>query len=251
MQDEDKRQTGQNDQESSIFSKSKSSAEIKAEEKSRREEEKRAAKQNRRALRQEKKALPKERNVVLWTTVAIFAAIVLIVGVLLLIQIFTNMEANSKQERPDSPHYYNTEELPEMSEEGIKGVITEVYYTNDGHLAVHLKFSNAYPTPQKLTSLEVKLSNEAGEVIATGYTDNIASDYEIPAEDYNTFIFYISPEYVQIKDDPLTVLSYEINTTGELEDPDATVSPEYTVTSTSAAESTGTTQADAGETTAA
>lgn len=245
--DDEKKQAGEERQESSIFSKSKSSAEIKAEEKARREEAKKAAKQARHVSKAEKKAMPKEKNTVLWVTVGIFAVIVVLVGVMLLVQTLSNMKANAKQPHPDSAHYYNTEELPEMSEEGIKGTITEVYYTNDGHLAVHLKFSNAYPTPQKLTSLEVKLSNEAGDVIATGYTDNIASDYEIPAEGYNTFIFYISPEYVKIKDDSLSVLSYEINTTGELVDPDATVSPSYTVTT--GGETTDTTAAADTETT--
>lgn len=114
-------------------------------------------------------------------------------------------------------HFYSSDS-PELSEEGIKGVITEAYYTNDGHLAVVLQLSNGLNTNHHMTSLSVSVSNEDGKVVATGYTDKIKDSYYIEPMGYNTFTFYISPKYVKITDDDLDQLTYEIKTTGSVED---------------------------------
>lgn len=215
-------------------SKSKEQLRKEAEEaKIRAKEQRRLEKQT---ARETRKSMPKGDNTVTWVMVGILGVIVLCVAVFLVLQ----LRGGRRDMAADSGHFQNLDELPELSEEGLKGVVLEAYYTNDKSLCVVLKFANAYNTNQYLDSLEVKLRNEAGETIATGYSDNI-EDFYVPPEDYATFTFYILEEYVQIHDDPLTTLTYDITTTGTLEDPQATVNPQYTTTS--AASTAGTTAA--------
>ena len=127
----------------------------------------------------------------------------------------------SKLDRDTSKGYFTRlEDEPEMSEEGIKGVVREAYYTKDGHMAVVLQLSNGLNTNHYLTFIEVELYNADGELIASGKTDQIPEDFYIQPMSTAPFTFYISPEYVELPDDDLQQLTYEINTRGQLEDPD-------------------------------
>ena len=58
--------------------------------------------------------------------------------------------------------------------------------------------------------------------------------YSIPAEGYNTFTFYITKEFVQLPDDDLDQLSYEITVKGEV-DSDALASARATTTTATTA----------------
>ena len=107
-----------------------------------------------------------------------------------------------------------------MSEEGIKGVVREAYYTKDGHMAVVMQLSNGLNTNHYLTFIEVELRNAEGELIASGRTDQIPDGFVLEPMGTAPFTLYISPEYVEISDDDLSQLTYEINTRGQLEDPD-------------------------------
>lgn len=124
--------------------------------------------------------------------------------------------AEDGKEAAGSAHFYQVDAKPELSSEGIKVALTEVYYTKDKHLALKMCLSNGLDVDQHMVSLEVKsLTNGNGELIATGYTDAIDESFVIPAMGYETFTLYISPEYVKIDDDSLETLTYEIEIKGE------------------------------------
>lgn len=197
--------------ESTIFSQHKSSVEIAQEKREQRKREQEQKKEARSSRAKGTKATYGTRVTVIALCVIV---VVILVGVALMIR--TNTQNYNRQEATGSAHFYSDEE-PELSEEGIKGVITEAYYTNDGSLALKLKFSNGLDANHRLTSLEVVLQNEDEETIATGYTDAIDQAYYIAPKSYNDFTFYIEAKYVKISDDDLDELSYEVTTTGEVE----------------------------------
>lgn len=204
-------------EESGIFSRHKSADEIKAEEREKKARQKIERKAQQAADRRARKAAAGDENrTVLWVMLGILGAAVILAVVMLALQ----LKGDPKDPvGGDDQHFYDTAAQAEMSEEGIKGVITEAYYTRDKHLALVLNLSNGLPTKHYLTSLKVTVSNEDGGQIASGYTDQIKNDYYIEPNGYGTFTFYIRPEDIQIHDDDLDSLTYEITTTGRLEDP--------------------------------
>ena len=70
--------------------------------------------------------------------------------------------------------------------------------------------------------------------MASGYTETIPDDFLIEPNSTAYFVFYISPEYVQLPKDDLDSLTYEINTKGRVEDPSVletrTTAPSTTTT---------------------
>ena len=172
----------------------------------------------------------------MWTVVIILGVVILAVALMLLIQLV----GNGHEEDWNSAHFYDVDNYPELSAEGIKGAINEAYYTQNGALCVKLRFSNGVDAEHFVTSLEVKVSNEDEEVIATGYTADIPDDYSVPAMGYNTFTFYISKKFVKIPDDDLNKLTYEITVQGEV-DSDALAAATTTTTGGDAATTTTTT----------
>ncbi len=112
-------------------------------------------------------------------------------------------------------YFINNAETAEMGEEGISGVITEAYYTKNGGLYVHLSFANAEGTTQHPTRIHVKLMNGSDEVIASAATEDVHEDYYLVAGGYKTYELFIPKKYVQIPDDPLSEISYEITVESE------------------------------------
>lgn len=209
------------EQESTIFAEHKSSVEIEQENKARKEAEKQARAAAKQAAKAEKAARKAggEGGVDKDTRTLVIALIVLgvvIVGGIVLM--IVNQTKGYAKEDAGGAHFYSDEE-PELSEEGIKGVITEAYFTNDGSLALLLTLSNGLEEDHYLKSLEVIVQNEDDEKVATGYTDDIPDGYFVKPMGYNTFMFYIDKQYVQLPEDDLDNLYYEINTTGEVATP--------------------------------
>lgn len=198
--------------ESTIFVQHKSSVELAEEKRA----VKKAAREARRAARAEKKAQPKVKDPSTRVTVIALLILGAIIVLGIVLMVVNQMRGQAREERAGSGHFYSNDE-PELSTEGIKGVISEAYYTNDGCLALKLTLSNGLDAEHYLTSLEVVVKNGEEETIATGYTDAIPEGYCIEAQGYNTFLFYINKEYVQIANDDLDELSYEINTEGEID----------------------------------
>lgn len=59
-------------------------------------------------------------------------------------------------------------------------------------MAVLLLLSNGLPTRHYLTSLEVKIRNEEGQTVASGYTETIPDDFLLEPNSTAYFLFYIS-----------------------------------------------------------
>ena len=221
------------EEQSSIFSAPKSRQEIREEQKQKKKADKEAQRALRKELKTAKKADagdPESRRTMFWALVIILGLTVVFIGVMLFVQ----LHGNGTDERDGSGHFYDTENYPELSAEGIKGAVTEAYYTKNGSLCVKLRLSNGVNAEHVMTSLEVKVENEDGEMIASGFTKGIPDGYSIPAEGYNTFTFYITKEFVQLPDDDLDQLSYEITVKGEV-DSDALASARATTTTATTA----------------
>ena len=56
--------------------------------------------------------------------------------------------------------------VPEISPDGVKGAVTQAYYTNDGHMAIRLSLSNGMGAAQQMRSIEIKVANGDGVPIA-------------------------------------------------------------------------------------
>lgn len=229
----DLKHMSEQEQESTIFSEHKSSVQIAQEKK----EAKKKAREQRRLEKANKPKLDWKDPGTRITAIAILVMVIVIVGGIVLM-VVNNVSA-SAYEKADSSASFYSEENPELSADGIKGVITEAYYTNNGSLAVLLTLSNGLNADHYLTELTVKVENENGEVIADGYTDTIPEDFFIKPQGYNTFLLYIKPEHVKIKNDDLNSLSYEISTVGEV----AADAVSTTASSTTASSTTASTSA--------
>lgn len=214
---------GQAPEEPEIFGRSRSREEIRAEIKAEREAERAAVHQQLRAAREQRKAERKtgagRREI--WIISGVLIALVVFCFGLLAWQILRDT-ANEKYERDETVETYfeDTSAKPDLTdsdEDGLVAAINEAYYTKGGYLCVKLTLGNGADKAQHMTSLEVKLYNTESEaLIASGYTASIHEDYTVEAEGYNTYTFYISPDFVKIKDDSLEELTYEITCKGTL-----------------------------------
>lgn len=112
-------------------------------------------------------------------------------------------------------YFINNAETAEMGEEGISGVITQAYYTKNGGIYIYLSFANAEATTQHPTRIHVKLMNGNDEVIASAATEDVHEDYYLVAGGRKAYELFIPKKYVQIPDDPLSEISYEITVDSE------------------------------------
>lgn len=192
--------------ESSILGPRKSPEEIRAMKK---------AEMQRKKWERQRKQPDSRRRRLLWLVIICVAVTAILCGVLIPV----GLMGGGKDRDPKSGHFTRLEDVPEMSQEGIKGVVREAYYTKDGHLAVVLLLSNGLNTNHRMTYLHVSLTNENGLLIAEGSTDKINKDFVIGPLSTAQFTFYITPSDIRISDDDLDSLTYQIDTRGSVEDP--------------------------------
>lgn len=193
-------------EESTIFSSHKSAADLRREQKEKRRLE-------RQRLADELAAQSSETRIVTRVMVIILALIV--VGCAVAVYLQARPDKNSGKEiASNSNHFTDFDALPELSQEGIKAVVTEAYYTQDGSLAVSLKLSNGMDTPQAVDSFSFSLLNSSGDELASGHqADDWDASLVVPAGGYEELTLYVPPEDVKIKNDLLSTLSFEITIT--------------------------------------
>lgn len=208
----------ESEEEMSIFGRSKSREEIKAEEKARKKAELEALREARRLAKEAKKAAPKESRRDLLVMGIILLVILIGIGVALGTSIHkANVELSYEMSEDTPGYFYDGEATPELKDDGITAAVNEVYYTNGGHLCVHMTLGNGADKAMRLDTLEVKISNGDSEaLVASGYTAEVDDTYTVPAGGTNTYTFYIKPEHVKIADDTLETISYEITAVGTL-----------------------------------
>ncbi len=160
----------------------------------------------------------KKSNKHVWKWIGIFAAIVAVIaaGIVGVGMYFESEhqkeleEEKKKQPKPGMTMFLAEEEVPEKSKDEVTSLIAQACYTNDGSMAVYFAFANGMEEDQHITSVEVKISNDEKQLIASGYSDAIEENFVVPKDGTANLLLYISPEYVKITDDPLDLLSYDI-----------------------------------------
>lgn len=120
---------------------------------------------------------------------------------------------DGKGPRNGATVFQQPDAVPEISPDGVKGAVTQAYYTNDGHMAIRLSLSNGMGAAQQMRSIEIKVANGDGVPIAAGYAEAVEDGVVLPADEFTPFLLYIAPDQIQITDDPLTTLSFEITVT--------------------------------------
>lgn len=205
------------DQEPEIFGRSRSREEIRAENRAERIREREEMRQAHREAVKRRRAetTPRSRRDIL-VLVGVLVLIVGVCAVALGIQLAAGAREEKFERSESSAHFLDEEVQPELTDDGLSAVINEMYYTKGGYLCVRMTLGNGNDTPQHLTSLSVTLTNEdSEEKIAGGYTSKISKKYTVPANGYNEYTFYLSPEHVSVTDDPLTNVYYEINVSAQ------------------------------------
>ena len=120
---------------------------------------------------------------------------------------------DGKGPRNGATVFQQPDAVPEISPDGVKGAVTQAYYTNDGHMAIRPSLSNGMGAAQQMRSIEIKVANGDGVPIAAGYAEAVEDGVVLPPDEFTPFLLYIAPDQIQITDDPLTTLSFEITVT--------------------------------------
>ncbi len=193
-----------------IFGRSKTREELAEDKK----EAKRIAREKQAAAQKAARAARKEEfkkhrsDIIVLSVLA--AGVVVLLGVLFTVNLINGAEAEKFNQVEGRSYFIQSAASPDMEEDRLTAVVTEVYYTRGGYLCVKMKLGNGSNEDKGVNALTVSVSNENKELIASGFSDEIDSDYVVKAGDYNEYTFYISPEYVEIKDDPLTTIYYSV-----------------------------------------
>ena len=120
---------------------------------------------------------------------------------------------DGKGPRNGATVFQQPDAVPEISPDGVKSAVTQAYYTNDGPMAIRLSLSNGMGAAQQMRSIEIKVANGDGVPIAAGYAEAVEDGVVLPPDEFTPFLLYIAPDQIQITDDPLTTLSFEITVT--------------------------------------
>lgn len=113
---------------------------------------------------------------------------------------------------PDKTAFVNSSNIPELSVEGVKGMLKEAYYTKNGDLAVTLNLSNGTASEHQLVRVNARIFNAAGETVAQETVDKFEPECFVPAGGYGEVYFVIKRENVVLRNDPLS----ELGTTLEI-----------------------------------
>lgn len=196
-----------------IFGAHKTREQIKAEEKARKQAEREALRREMEARRESAKGGTAPRRFDVWSVVIVLAVIVALGAGALALQ-FSRAAKSEQFERDDTrtTYFYAPDATPELADDGVTAAVSEVFYTKGGYLCVQLVLGNGTARDMMLEALEVTLVNGEEQQVAGGYAE-IPGNIVIPTQGTDTYTFFISPEHITLKDDPLTTLGYTVNVT--------------------------------------
>lgn len=114
-------------------------------------------------------------------------------------------------------YYLDNGEMPEIGEpgSGISAAINEAYYTDNGGMYVLLNFGNSELSTQHPVKINLSITNSAGNIITKTVSTDIPSKYFVVSGGYKDFKLYIPKKYVQIADDPLNEINYDVTVESE------------------------------------
>lgn len=206
-----------------LFGKHKTKAEIKADEKIRKAQERAALKEEMAARRKEARTGHPAAKEML--PVFIVCGIVVVLCALLLIIQFNRAAEQTKEteqvtevsgeERDESKGYFKDVEVaPTLTDQGINAKLVEAYYTIDGRLCTRMILGNGTKEDMYLDSLEIKLNNGDGARIGGGVIMEKKGAVVVPAEGTVNYKCFISSEHLEITDDSLYTLDWNIKCYG-------------------------------------
>ncbi len=160
------------------------------------------------------------RKPIIQLIIAVVAVLALLVGGGLFFEYRYEQEYQQKKQemynkdyKAGATYFTNAQTEPERSLTEVTVIITEAFYTNDGHMAVNLCMANGTGEIKTVTAAEIRITQPGSEtVIAAGRCDLKALEktVTVPTEGTETLLVYISPDYVYIKDDPLDEIGYSV-----------------------------------------
>ena len=199
-------------EEAGIFGRSKSREEIREELKAEKKARRAAVKEARQALREQRRTEPKEPRPEMRVMGGILALVIIGCAVAMFVNFRQEKQrAKFEMDETKTSYFLSEDDEPEMSKEGLMAAVNAAYYTKGGYLCVKMTLGNGADKDKHLEDIQVEILNgETEALIAKGFTAKVAKDYVVPANGTNTYTFYISPEHVKVADDPLTIISYNI-----------------------------------------
>ncbi len=177
------------------------------------------AREQKRAKREEKRQKNRELFAALWERIApssesrkatlILLSLILIVVLFAVVILALQLSPGGQEMKPGSNYYVNTGDLPSMEEDSFAS-INEIYYTQNGGVQVYLTLANPYLTAQRPVRIQVKIMNGEDKVIAAASHDSIPENFFIVEQGYEAYQLFIPKKYVEIADDPLTSIKYDV-----------------------------------------
>ncbi len=114
--------------------------------------------------------------------------------------------ANKAQPDLSRTKFLNESNTPDLSPEGVKGILKEAYFTVDGDLAVTLKLSNGTTKEQEVVRIACTIFNDKNETVARQTVDEFKPAVKVPAGGYGEAYFVIDEQNVALPSDPLSQL---------------------------------------------
>ena len=105
-------------------------------------------------------------------------------------------------------YFLSEQNIPGRSNQGVKGLLKEAYFTTDGNLAVTLNLSNGTPKDMEVTNVGIRIFNDKDQTVAQDKltVDDFQIEYVVKANGYGEMYFEIDKAHVVKADDPLKVL---------------------------------------------
>ncbi len=153
--------------------------------------------------------------------IAIGVGVAVFIVLLVMLVVMGNMGANPSDGRSDRPYteqvtmaepdpdktsFYNAGNVPELSNEGVKGLLKQAYYTVDGDLAVVLNLSNGTASEQQVVRVNATVFNDSHETVAQQTIDRFDPACYVGALSHGEVYFVIDRQNVVLRNDPLSKL---------------------------------------------
>ena len=132
---------------------------------------------------------------------------------------------------PDRTAFVNNAAMPELSGDGVKGMLKEAYFTMSGDLALTFRLSNGTAFDHSLLTMDVTVFNDKGENVAEQTFEKFKPEVVVPAHGYDEAYVIVDKENVLLPDDSLNSLGSTLEITSKTvgdkqeseaeEDPDA------------------------------
>lgn len=107
---------------------------------------------------------------------------------------------------PDKTAFYNAGNVPELSNEGVKGLLKQAYFTVDGDLAVVLNLSNGTASEQQVLRINATIFNDKQETVAQQTVDRFDPPCYVDALSHGEVYFVIDRQNVVLRNDSLEKL---------------------------------------------